>query len=469
MRFLPDNTLVRVAEGTTLLRAQILAGLSPDAPCGGRGSCGKCRVILDGREVNACRIPVDRDMTVRLPRGREERILVYGTGKRITPDGTDPFVAAFDVGTTTVAGWLLEGKTGRELAHAGRKNPQAKFGADVISRIQVALKEGREALAEPIRETMGEMLREMCARAAVDPEQVTRVSIVGNTAMHHLLLDIDPQPLVKPPYMPKVRRALELEGIRVLPNIAGFVGADTVGCLVALDFGNPEELSLLLDIGTNGEMVLGNKERRVACSAAAGPAFEGAGITCGMGARLGAVDRVWLEDGKIRFHVIGDVEPEGLCGSGLLDLVAVLLELGEIDGRGKLREKQWNLTDSLYLTRKDVRQVQLAKGAIRAGIELLAREMGVRVADIRRVYLAGGFGNYLDPGSACRIGMIPAELEQRTEGVGNAAGAGARLCALSRKAFLESETLARETQFLELGGVEEFQREFLARLDFPAK
>ena len=469
VRFLPGNTVIRVAEGTTLLRAQILAGLSPDAPCGGKGTCGKCRVTLDGRKVNACQTPVDRDMTVELPRDRDEKILIAGKGKTVTPDGEDAFVAAFDVGTTTVAAWLLEGKTGRELARAGRKNPQAQFGADVISRIQAALKEGGEALADPIRETMEEMFREMCTRSGVDPNQVATVSIVGNTAMHHLLLGIDPQSLVKPPYMPKVRQALELEGIRVLPNIAGFVGADTVGCLVAQDFGKLEELSLLLDIGTNGEMVLGNKERRIACSAAAGPAFEGAGISCGMGARAGAVDRVWLENGEIRFHVIGDVEPEGLCGSGLLDLVAALLEQGEIDKGGKLKEKQWNLTNSVYLTRKDVRQVQLAKGAIRAGIELLAREMDVPVAAIQRVYLAGGFGNYLDPDSACRIGMIPVELRQRIESVGNAAGAGAKLCALSRKTFLKSETLARGTEFLELGGVADFQREFLFRLDFPVK
>lgn len=467
--FQPNRIAVQVERDTTLLQAQIGAGLRPDAPCGGKGTCGKCKVTIDGREVLACQTKADRDMTVWLEEKKSVKILTGGLAVTAVPDGTDRYVLAFDIGTTTVVAYLLDGSTGQLIAQSSCMNPQSQFGADVISRIQHVLHGGKDPLQSCIRETLTRLTREAADKAGISPEEITAAAIVGNTAMHHLLLGIDPKPLVTPPYMPGVFEALELKGdrnVRILPNIAGFVGGDTVGCLVATRFDKLEELTLLIDIGTNGEMVLGNKHRRIACSTAAGPAFEGARISCGMRGAEGAVDHVTLENGEIKYHVIGEGKPMGLCGSGLLDLVAVLLDTEVIDASGYLEGKQYSLCENVTLTQKDVREVQLAKAAIRAGIELLAEKMGVQVEAIRKVYLAGAFGSYLTPASACRIGMIPPVLVDRIEPIGNAAGEGAKLCALSREEFAYSQTLAKHTEFLELASLPQFQDCYVDALEF---
>ena len=464
--FLPDRVSVSAEAGISVLEAMIAAGLHPDAPCGGKGTCGKCRVIIDGQEVLACQTVVDRDMTVQTAEEEDIQILTAGTGVKITPDGTHQYVLAFDIGTTTVVAYLLDGKTGDLLAQASRMNPQSQFGADVISRIQYALNESGEALSGCIRETMEQLTAETAAKAGISPEDITVAAIVGNTAMHHLMLGIDPKPLVTPPYMPAVFEAQEKSIARILPNIAGFVGGDTVGCMVSTRFDRLEELTLLIDIGTNGEMVLGDKNRRIACSTAAGPAFEGAKISCGMRGADGAVDHVTFENGQLRYHVLGEEAPKGLCGSGLLDLVACLLDMEIISESGRLENKAYTLCDNVTLTQKDVREVQLAKAAIRAGIELLAEQLGVKVAEIKTVYLAGAFGNYMDPASACRIGMIPPVLGDRIVPIGNAAGEGAKLCALSRKEFTYSQHLAKNTEFLELASLPQFQDCYVDALEF---
>lgn len=466
--FLPDHIAITVEAGTTVLQAQIAAGLHPDAPCGGKGTCGKCKVILDGNEVLACQTVVDRELTVYTKQEEKEKILTTGLSVSTIPEGKYSYVLAFDIGTTTVVAYLLNGHGGELIDTASCKNPQGQYGADVISRIEYALQGGGEVLKECVQKTLAQLAKELCTRVGIRQEDIGTVAIVGNTAMHHLLLGIDPKPLVTPPYMPNVFDALELkEGqIRILPNIAGFVGGDTVGCMVSTRFDRLEEISLMIDIGTNGEMVLGNKNRRIVCSTAAGPAFEGAKISCGMRGAEGAVDHVWLEEGKIKYHVIGDTAPEGLCGSGLLDLVAVLLEQEIIDESGYLEEKEYKLCDNVILTQKDVREVQLAKAAIRAGIELLAEELGIQVADIRKVYLAGAFGNYLTPTSVCRIGMIPSVLLDRIQPIGNAAGEGAKLCALNREEYLYSQELAKNTDFLELASLPQFQDCYVDALEF---
>ena len=465
--FLPQNCAVQVSEGSDLLQAQILAGLRPDAPCGGKGTCGKCQVWLEGQEVLACQTKVDRNVTVRTEPEKKAKILTGGIRTETRPDGSSDYVLAFDLGTTTVVCYLLDGHSGKLLSQSSAMNPQSQYGADVISRIQSVLDGGGEAMSRCIRETLTRLAEEAAEKAGLTLDRIGTASIVGNTAMHHLLLGIDPRPLVTPPYMPAVFEALEKgNGTRILPNIAGFVGADTVGCMVATRFDRLEELTLLIDIGTNGEMVLGDKKRRIACSTAAGPAFEGAKISCGMRGAPGAVDHVRVENGEIRYHVIGELPPEGLCGSGLLDLVAALLDTGILDESGYLEDKSYPLCDNVTLTQKDIREVQLAKAAIRAGIELLCEKLGVEVSDIRKVYLAGAFGSYMDPRSACRIGMIPPVLLDRIRAIGNAAGEGARLCALSRTEFDYSKKLAANTEFLELASLPQFQDRYVDALEF---
>ena len=464
--FLPEGITLPVSSGTTVLQAQITAGLRPDAPCGGKGTCGKCVVTLEGQQVLACQTIVDRDMTVHTTRPDTAKILTGGLAVHTTPDGADPYVLAIDIGTTTVVAYLLSGITGKVVTSASTVNPQGQFGADVISRIQHALDGGAEELSQCIRGALQELADRVCRRAGIAPGEIGTTAIVGNTAMHHLLLQIDPRPLITPPYMPAVFEALEKGNARILPNIAGFVGGDTVGCMVATRFDQKEDLTLLIDIGTNGEMVLGNKNRRIACSTAAGPAFEGAKISCGMRGAEGAVDHVTYEKGEIRWHTIGDAAPKGLCGSGLLDLVAVLLDAGIVDESGYMEDSAYTLCENVTLTQKDVREVQLAKAAIRAGIELLCRQLGVEVSDIKQVCLAGAFGNYMKPASACRIGMIPPVLQDRIEPIGNAAGQGAILCALSRKEFTYSQELAKHTEFLELASLPDFQDCYVDALEF---
>lgn len=313
-----------------------------------------------------------------------------------------------------------------------------------------------------IEQTMKELAEQVASGKAV-----SMVSVAGNTAMHHLLLGLDPKPLTVPPYMPAATEAVEREGLRVLPNIAGFVGGDTVGCMLAAQLHEKEELTLLIDIGTNGEMVLGDHSGRLACSTAAGPAFEGAKIACGMRGAEGAVDHVWLEKGKIAWSVLGGGKAKGLCGSGLLDLVACLLETGVISEMGRMNCETYQLEGTdVYLTQKDVREVQLAKAAIRAGIELMCSHRGVSPAQVQEVLLAGAFGSYLTPSSACKIGMIPPCLEEKIRPIGNAAGLGAAMCAASGTAFETAKQLARETEFLELASKADFQDLFVDCLSF---
>ena len=474
---LPSGQRIAVEHGVTLHQGLQSAGVLLDAPCGGKGRCGKCTVTIDGKEQLACQITVTDSMEVMLPQERNSLVLTEGAGRAVQADGTDRCVLAFDVGTTTLAAYLMDGITGQLLARAGTKNPQISFGADVISRIQYVMQTGSTELQTLVRTALAELTQQTAEEAGISPEEITTASIVGNTAMHHLLLGIDPTPLTTPPYMPKECQALELpaEGllpiapsgrVRILPNIAGFVGADTTACLVAAEFDRREPLTLLIDIGTNGEMVLGNRHRRIACSTAAGPAFEGANISCGMRGGPGAVDHVFVKDGEIAWHSIGDCPPVGICGSGLLDLVAVLLEQGYINKRGRLPEPFCLPGTEIVLTQKDVREVQLAKAAIRAGIELMVRQLDVELSDIEAVYLAGAFGNYLDPKAACRIGMIPPVLLDRIQGIGNAAGEGARLCALSLQEYRNSSKIAAETEFLELATFLDFQRLFVNRMVF---
>lgn len=408
-------------------------------------------------------------------------------------------MAAFDVGTTSVAGYLLDGRTGKQLSVASSLNPQTAYGADVIMRANYALEHGSRELSDCIRKRLDEMLGELCAKAGAEKEDVCQICVVGNTCMHHLFLGISTDSLVHAPYNPVISEGLSLEAsayginahprarLEVLPVIAGFVGADTIGCLLAADMEKEEKITLMIDIGTNGELVLGNRERRIACSTAAGPAFEGAKISCGMRGAAGAIEHCEVKDGKLQYSVIGGGKPAGICGSGLIDLIASLLEMGVIDDSGRLEETKdtvlvegkpaFLLADPLhgrngaavYLTQKDIREVQLAKGAIAAGVYLLAQKLGMEVEDIEQVYIAGAFGNYMNPASACRIGLIPEVLLERIVPVGNAAGEGAKLALLCRNAYDGAGRLARDTEFLELASMPDFQDRFVDELDFPER
>ena len=486
IQFMPGGQTITVAEGTSLLEAARSAGLTPNAPCGGKGTCGKCKVRLlhlpDSPEVLACQTPVTQNMTVRFlsDEGKSQVISTksdLGLGQ-FPPDSCEGYCVAFDIGTTTVVGYLLSAD-GQELGSVGRLNPQMTYGADVISRINYCLENTQEPLTTVIRSTLKEQILLLCEKQGISDTEIRTIAVVGNTCMHHMLMAIDPRPLVTPPYSPGEKRplqvsAMELLGIcpnaqvRVFPNIAGFVGGDTVGCMTALEFDKLTEPSLLIDIGTNGELVMTDGKKMLACSTAAGPAFEGAKISCGMRAADGAIDHVWLENGEVRCSVLGDAEPIGICGSALLDAIAVFLDLEDIGESGRVLtdDRLLHLKGNVALTQNDVNELQFAKGAIAAGIEMMADDLGLDLHDIQAVYLAGAFGNYMNPDSACRIGLIPAFLRERIKPCGNAAGKGSQMAAVSREAYEYANTLATASDFLDLAAQPDFQDTYVEHLCF---
>lgn len=411
----------------------------------------------------------------------------------VVASGSPLLGVAFDIGTTTIAAYLLNLETGVQMAVDSALNPQSKYGADVIMRSQHSIVNGAQDLSSSVRTALNKLIASTVNKTGFTSSDIYLVSVVGNTCMHHLFLGLSPESLVVAPYIPAVSEPLtvppadvELEmnangKVLLLPNIAGFVGADTVGAVLASEIYKAEKMTLLIDIGTNGEMVLGNNTRMLACSTAAGPAFEGALISCGMRGAKGAIDHFELaDDGTPHYTVIGGGAPEGICGSGLIDIIAALLKQGIIDESGRLLEvsdrvvtvggmRRYILVpDTVYLTQKDIREVQLAKGAVAAGIKMLCKTLHIQTTDIVEVLIAGAFGNYMSASSACAIALIPPELQERIIPIGNAAGQGAKLVALEESMLGTSRTLAENIGYLELAADPAFQDMYIDELEFIA-
>ncbi|MDE7055577.1 MAG: ASKHA domain-containing protein [Oscillospiraceae bacterium] len=488
IKILPDGRTVTAETGEKLLPVLRRAGLSPDAPCGGQGTCGKCRVIIDGQTVPACQAIVSQDMAVvTLPPQPKAEILSdsWGTVEQAAPIKQGPLLA-FDIGTTTVVCYLLDGKTGEELACASMLNPQSAYGADVVTRIHAALRGALADLTAVLRAGMTGLIQTVCRRVGIRPEEIAVVSVVGNPCMQQLFLGISPKNLAAVPFSPVLTKA-ETRAARdclpvcanavllIVPAISGYVGADTIGCVLSTRMYEAEETVLMIDIGTNGELVLGSSRQMAACAAAAGPALEGANIRFGMRGAEGAIDHVWLEDGGIQCSVIGGGKAAGICGSGLIDAAAALLDAGLLNRRGRLLtdemldgQRTVRLAGEIYLTQDDIRQLQLAKGAIAAGIELLAAQLGIGLEGIGKVLLAGAFGSYLRPESACRIGLLPPVLLGKISVAGNAAGGGAKMLACSGRELRRAQELAERITFIELAEQPGFQRAFARNMGFDA-
>lgn len=491
--FMPDNKSIEVEAGTTLLEAQRQAGYSPEAPCGGKGKCEKCTVeVLEGGEPGvqkSCTIHVENDMTIRLSsRTMRNQILEKGMGREVEAkpwipdelkDSSEPvYLAAVDLGTTTIAAYLLDASDGRPVTVNSCLNPQSPYGADVINRCEYALAGGGDTLANCVRTTINQLIQEMAQEVGISSEQIAGVSLVGNSCMMHLFLHWPVDTLTAAPYYPHCKEpviALASEyGIQIHPNgrfwglsvIESFVGADTLACILATDLEKRGKISLMIDIGTNGELVLCKDGKMLTCSTAAGPALEGAKISCGMRGGTGAIDHVTLDENKkLSYSVIGDVEPVGICGSGLLDLTACLLELEIIDETGFM-EEDYKITDKVSLTKQDIRELQLAKAAIAAGIRIMSKLWGITLEDIDEVLIAGAFGNYMKPESACAIGLLPMELSDKVIPIGNAAGEGAKIAIVNEDEFHRSHEVATQVEFLELANRLEFQDTFVDELGF---
>lgn len=507
---------ISVSAGTTLLEGLRQGGFPHvEAPCGGCGRCGRClvtavgglspagareRALLSPRETRrlACLARVEEDCTVVLPEGATRVAVEHAaTGFPIDRAGRG-LGAAADIGTTTVALYLYDRTPGTLLATASAPNAQRWAGADVISRIRYTMENpgGLAELTGAIRRQLRELLAQACTRAGRAAGEVTALSVAGNTVMEHLLAGLSPAGMAAAPFTPAsffgqavpagpydLGMAPDAE-LYLFPCISGYVGGDITAGLTAVRAARAERPILFVDVGTNGEMALGGRDGLLCCSTAAGPAFEGACISCGMGAADGAIDKVWLEDGQLRCSVLGGGEPAGVCGSGLVDALAVLLALEVVDETGRLlpadeappawagriegdgNGTRFRLAGNVWLTSGDVRQLQLAKAAVSAGIQTLLAEAGVAPEELSAFYLAGGFGSYLRPESAAAIGLFPDTLLDRLHVAGNSAGAGSSAVLLSTGAEkLLTETVER-CRYLELSGLPRFNSTYLDCMSF---
>jgi uncharacterized 2Fe-2S/4Fe-4S cluster protein (DUF4445 family) len=591
----PFDKATRVPPGTTLFSAAHWIGLPIDSTCGGRGTCGKCKVqVLDGGaeittadrkqlrpiELEAgwrlsCQAKIYEDTTVTVPellrvpkaatmgvnrlvlldpnvrkvfvelnepdledqRSDIERLrdaltaegfdmkadlrvlrtlpgLLRATEFKVTAVlGGDQLIAveagdtreesygvAFDLGTTTVVGTLMNLRTGMAEAVRSTLNGQAPFGADVISRISHGMQgdEAKAELREAIQRTMNTVLQELYEAAGVARERVYETVVVGNATMLHLLLGIDATPISMMPFTPAFREPLYLPArevgldihpggyVQTLPVIGAYVGADIVAGVVATGLAREDKLRVFVDVGTNGEIVLGSVKRVLCTAAPAGPAFEGSQIRCGMRATDGAIEGVTLSD-HIELQVIGgDIAPKGICGSGLVDTVAQLRLVGLLDAGGKMRSREevpehplsdhlitidgvraFLLAENVYLSQRDVRELQFGKGSIATGIKVLMDVMGVTVTDLDEVLLGGSFGSYLNPESAKIIGLVPPVDVDRILSVGNTAGEGAKMSLLSFRERQIAFELPDKIEYVELSGRSDFNDSFVSVLAFP--
>ena len=533
------NTDSKTAGNTTILeycRSHGVTGI--EAPCGGKGTCGKCKVTVTKpyyKEVLACQTKICDGMEIIVGRKestgtKEDSMVVLTNGGSISekfnehvnrnvvlqedaanePEKVESnagTLAACDIGTTTVVCYLIDKETGQIISTRSGANPQRSFGADVLSRIDAAARTdnndkangGLQMMQSQIVSLLNGFISEMlmeCGRT-----KVCLLSVAGNTVMCHLLMGISPEKLGRAPFMPDEYFGREFNPLDIglencqtmiiFPAVSGFVGGDiTAGMMETV---NCRKLTLYLDIGTNGEMALGKGDRYVCCATAAGPAFEGAQIEMGMPASRGAVDKVWLEGRRIKYSVIGNDRPVGLCGSGLIDALAVLLKAGIIDENGTILSGQElpilfrsyvfeveaedaaqstesslavHIAPGVYITQEDIRKLQLAKGAIAAGIEVLFKEYGCKPCDLDILTFAGGFGNYIDKASAAAIGLFPPELLDRAKEVGNAAGNGAVSAALSQGAWERALDISGDMRYIELASYPHFNEMYVEHMNF---
>lgn len=531
--FEPHGATVEVAPGSALLEAARAAGVALDAPCGGTGRCGSCRVraegaltplsrdeqeLLGGAGIAAgkrlaCRARVNGPVTVTLGgAGGDTRVVTAATdmgdlaveppsdrGLKRHPGSHFLLGAVVDIGTTTVAVSLIDLENGDELGSAGMLNVQYPWGADVMSRIASAAAEGTAVLQRPIARQVERLIASLLVplegAALAD---LREVAIVGNTTMMNALLGEDLTPLGQAPYEgavlgPASLPASEL-GMGLLtdavchigPSASAFIGADVVAGVLAARLDEAEQPTLFVDLGTNGEIVLSVPGRPLlAASAAAGPALEGAGIERGMRAEGGAIERVWLADGDLALATVGGFPPVGICGSGVLDLLAVMLETGVLAADGRIsgevagplatrvaerdgvRVFVVDEHSGVALSQHDVRQLQLAKGAVRTAIDLVLAEAGLAPDAVTDVLVAGGFGLHVDGDALERIGMVPAGWGGRLTFLGNAAKEGGRRALVDSGVRRRAEGIAQSIRTLSLAEHADFQAHFLGSLDFP--
>jgi uncharacterized 2Fe-2S/4Fe-4S cluster protein (DUF4445 family) len=450
-------------------------------------------VGAQGVRAQTIDLEVLRHLPAELSAGERQLTVYVRDGEVVAtrPAAGHPLGLAVDVGTTKIAAYLVDLESGRVLAARGLMNPQIAYGEDVIARITRTRDAPEEVtrLQTLVAGAIDRLVASLCAEVQASPQTIVDAVVVGNTAMHHLFLGLPAEQLAVAPYAPVVSDALDVKArevgldlapgayVHLLANVAGFVGADHVAMLLATGATQAEVLTLALDIGTNTELCLVGQGKMTSASCASGPAFEGAHIRQGMRAAPGAIEHVRLAGDRIETQTISGEPPIGLCGSGILDALAQLRALGVVDRRGRMGEharvrkhngvREFVLVDeaegrpAVCVTQQDIRELQLAKGAIRAGIELLLSSQNRRAPEIGQVWIAGAFGTYINVHSAIAIGMLPDLPLARYRQVGNAAGMGAKLALVSQDKRAEARALARQISYLELATAPDFTRVFM--------
>ena len=513
-----------LVKGRTILSYLQELGIDINASCGGEGKCGQCLVevecapgvlsdktdaenefIHDDTHRLACQariLKTDRHIYVRLKSilylrrlcilesGEYKEIpiepFVHIEGERVFYESIDMgdytgglYGIALDIGTTTLAMYLIDLETGEVLSVISRENPQIKYGNNVISRIEYA-RRGREILERAIRTAAKEMIT-----ALADPDKVYEIVIVGNPVMRDLFFGYSVESLGKSPYEPlsedAVSKTAKELGINAnpearvygLPLIGGFVGADALAVVLATEIYKSEKICMAIDIGTNTELILGNKDRLIATSCAAGPAFEGAGITCGIGGVSGAIKEVRIDSGEVMYKTIDDADrrrrrPVGVCGSGLIDVLAELLDKKIINGRGKFygAEKDFRIAEGISISEKDIDQLNLAKSAVSVGINALLERYGIELEEIDSLFLAGAFGNFINTENAIRIGLLPSIECEKVKKVGNVAIEGARQALISKTKREDAEDVAKRIEHVKLEEEDNFMEKFVGELYF---
>jgi uncharacterized 2Fe-2S/4Fe-4S cluster protein (DUF4445 family) len=455
--------------------------------------------VLAGMDDVELRVPLDvvRSLggTLRESNWNVTAVFVDDLLVDVEPGDTSGrrYAIAYDLGTTTVVATLLDLETGQPAAVRSMLNKQQPFGADVISRISATMMDPQALarLQSSAHETLMELTTEVCEEAGVEPTEVYEIVVAGNVTMIQLALGIDPEPLSMAPFTIVSRRLPEAQatdfGVSVherapavlFPALGAYVGPDIVAGVLATGLTLDKRTRLFIDVGTNSEIVLGSSERALACAAPAGPAFEAAQIRCGMRAAEGAIEGVRIVDGDVQLTVIGDVEPLGLCGSGLVDAVAELVGAGVLDHSGRFvlgssdrlgkigEENVFHLAPDVYLSQRDVRELQFAKASIATGWAILCKDLGIDPGEISQVLLGGSFGSYLTAASAVKIGLVPRLPLPRIVAAGNVAGEGAKIAALSVTERAAANAVLDEIDYVELSGRADFNDLFIDQLAFP--
>jgi uncharacterized 2Fe-2S/4Fe-4S cluster protein (DUF4445 family) len=485
---------VNAETGKSLLQIIRDNGFEIFAPCGGNGTCGKCSVhIKEEGHITSCLYYPEKDIELLLPDQRESQILTtqYEYSTKVTPypgeammKASWPLGVAVDIGTSTMAFYLINLITGSIEQSKGVINPQAKFGADVISRIQhCSTEDGLKELQSEIIRVINDELIACAKKSHVESDQIVKITIAGNTTMLHILLGIDPTSIALAPFTPTFTEAKTLKApelgivanqeaeIHILPSIAGYVGADIVAGLASIS--PPESIQnyIFLDIGTNGEIALVTPEKILCCATAAGPAFEGANISCGMGAFAGALASYSADKS---FTTIANEPVSGICGSGLIDIVAYMTSNKLVAEDGLLNEDfiiagDSNSNQTISITQQDIREVQLAKAAIIAGINIMVKTAGLDMSQLDALFLAGGFGNYINTESAITIGLLPQSLKDKIIPIGNTSGTGASLALKSEQFQSTIDRILEKTEYIELSGHDDFVVEYAMGMNLCSK